>query len=1672
MRSIYKGGRKGFKAIADGLRKNRNAALSEVKSLSRYRNAAIEAAKLGLKGAGVIAPAIALTALEDGLDGSKANTYFSIVRNMAMMNQNYMLGKTYVTSKKLKIKLKQNEQREQLFKNIAEDAQLQYKSLLRMAKDTESVRGVVELFVKRLESLPQISEAHDVNGQIVMDTTILCLERLRKAFDSRVDTPPSKELVDSYGKKLLRPVEELNLSKETREAIIHDVIQGFVTNLTEEVTIDPNHRSIDKSTERITDLQAYEAFETKLKSLLKPNEELNADVSRAAAKALLDSLKKLPSATDRVMDMFNESLKKNELVKLLYDLKKKSVEDIKAVDLKRLNKLAVESMSRQIATELFQERYNRLREALGDGAIEIPTGREVIDLYVKKLENVPDVSSSIARDAIDAFLHNLTKKMGTDRINIIDESLSNLQDTFIERLRIVLGDAAHIDAGSAQAAAKAYYQALNSLTSGVRDTESLIRIFNEQINGNDQLVKALYEWKLKESTAESLSVGDINLLMRKVVESMSNDIASKLYDRFSKELGNDEIRKDFTKSYADRISRLVDTVDAKIAQDAAEAYLKSLRDILEVSDSKDVRRLGKMVDASMSDELAIELYRLKEQQSKGESSLKYDDLYAKLVESMRADLLYELYQHSNPKVKPNGQDDFGVYAKQLQRRDAAQSHFDGLILGKSDEMNNFNRQIANSVDDVLVYEFLRAKQDDAPKRETRTAREQFRDLYLKKMESVLKRNNVEHLSESIASTIGAEIDRETEFNRDRFDDIDDFDFDAGRAEIAKYLDRLVIDLHYKELINALKNRTWNTEGEFINSRTNFAQLTSKLEGICAKDFKAWLIKNRLLDVMSTEFLSHIYDDHVNGTDNADKIFEVADGEVDSIRKQIIDEYVRNLKNAIETGSNELPTGKRKVTQDEINSAAKKYVDRLREERKFGINEADAYDAIRSFLDRMDTELVNTALWKYFSESIEKMYVDARAALTIKDALDAGTEYLKNLKFDKAGQAQIPNRAMAVGISDTHAAVAVSGNNDVGLIILYTHDSYKELTSGQYFMQRDNKFIAQERVVASTDPIENKSILTEIHNKQESIKADNIEKLKEILNSDEGLVQLLDGNTSPDDLKKMMTDFVNNKINGGEWPSEKSLKDHIKASVKQRAQEINRQIEQLKTSLKQAERRRDDLYSKIIAEEGISELVKEMMTELNGVVEEIVEIGQQRDAAAVQKVDVDNLLKDNGITLKLRELESRLTPWEMSNCAEPHVISLFARSEDAFLGRPTLGEIQYMGTYKMPPNKPAEYFPRCDNCVISTGKVPYIITDESWANMIAEDRRTYEALREELNPYRSLVARSFLTFRQTNSPDLLSDKTKKRMANARQQHENKLNTYMGIASQHFARPELNRTEAKDSNSTRKTRSVSFNSEPILEENISLTIEKAAGDATPHSFTNSLFGWLNKGAEKAKGMLTSWRLSDNYDSKFENGDSLQQINISQIDTNGTIMLLDMLIRKTTGEKHIASNISTIREQDARGYAINIIEKFEQIVQKSARKSRISMRSLSIDFSEIQGEITKKIIGGKYDEISRVLSSNARKACVDNGTEHIRGMSEEKCNNFMVALDSELNALLNRSIPQLVTGKNDVSETEEQQRDSTTNDFINNASVSGHTVPVEGHSKSALNIESNVPGGRLLF
>ncbi|WP_353277467.1 ankyrin repeat domain-containing protein [Wolbachia endosymbiont (group B) of Villa cingulata] len=217
------------------------------------------------------------------------------------------------------------------------------------------------------------------------------------------------------------------------------------------------------------------------------------------------------------------------------------------------------------------------------------------------------------------------------------------------------------------------------------------------------------------------------------------------------------------------------------------------------------------------------------------------------------------------------------------------------------------------------------------------------------------------------------------------------------------------------------------------------------------------------------------------------------------------------------------------------------------------------------------------------------------------------------------------------------------------------------------------------------------------------------------------------------------------------------------------------------------------------------------------------------------------------------------------------------------------------------------------------------------------------------------------------------------------------------------------------------------------------EIAASSGTrPSSWTNGLFGWV----KSSIGELSS--------SKSEETSStpspILQVD-APTDVNGTIMLLDVLVRNVTGQKYISSVENSISLLEVQSYALNVTEGFEKVVRQAAKDSKISMHQLNIDFVEIQKEVTGKVMGSKFNEIPGILKSHIEKACLGRGAGKL---SSKKFDKFIAQFNKGLDVVLNQSIQQILhngDGTLEVGGAKKQQMSLEPQSYLSNASIQSH-------------------------
>ncbi|WP_264687673.1 ankyrin repeat domain-containing protein [Wolbachia endosymbiont (group B) of Erynnis tages] len=213
------------------------------------------------------------------------------------------------------------------------------------------------------------------------------------------------------------------------------------------------------------------------------------------------------------------------------------------------------------------------------------------------------------------------------------------------------------------------------------------------------------------------------------------------------------------------------------------------------------------------------------------------------------------------------------------------------------------------------------------------------------------------------------------------------------------------------------------------------------------------------------------------------------------------------------------------------------------------------------------------------------------------------------------------------------------------------------------------------------------------------------------------------------------------------------------------------------------------------------------------------------------------------------------------------------------------------------------------------------------------------------------------------------------------------------------------------------------------------------ARPSSWINNLFSWVKS---SVGGLLNSKPTLPEETSSTSS--PISQVD-AKMDVNGSIMLFDLLIRRVTGQKYISTVVQSISPLEAQGYALNIIEEFEKVVEQAGLKSGVSMHRLNIDYMGMQKEITRKVMSGKFDEVSGILSSYVEKACPGREAGCPGKLSEKRFNEFMAKFNKGLDVTLNQSIEQILHNGGDTLEVNNIEEQQGPRSYLNNTSIQGH-------------------------
>ncbi|APR97793.1 ankyrin repeat domain-containing protein [Wolbachia endosymbiont of Folsomia candida] len=219
----------------------------------------------------------------------------------------------------------------------------------------------------------------------------------------------------------------------------------------------------------------------------------------------------------------------------------------------------------------------------------------------------------------------------------------------------------------------------------------------------------------------------------------------------------------------------------------------------------------------------------------------------------------------------------------------------------------------------------------------------------------------------------------------------------------------------------------------------------------------------------------------------------------------------------------------------------------------------------------------------------------------------------------------------------------------------------------------------------------------------------------------------------------------------------------------------------------------------------------------------------------------------------------------------------------------------------------------------------------------------------------------------------------------------------------------------------------NATPVMVE------EKATSSATrTSSLINDLFGWV-KGS--IGGLFNSRSaLPENNTTQG----SLSQID-ARVNVDGTILLLDVFIRKVTGKKPISTEGQSISLLEAQGYASSITLGFDTLLKRTARSCGIQDNNSNFNPIEVQSTIVGQIRrNDKLSEISKTLYSSAKKAYPEF----------KQTDKFLDRLKNNLEEVLAEKEVELLVGKQkpiSVDKAKPAIQEDKPNTFLNDTSTS---------------------------
>ncbi|KAK9512205.1 hypothetical protein O3M35_000675 [Rhynocoris fuscipes] len=598
------------------------------------------------------------------------------------------------------------------------------------------------------------------------------------------------------------------------------------------------------------------------------------------------------------------------------------------------------------------------------------------------------------------------------------------------------------------------------------------------------------------------------------------------------------------------------------------------------------------------------------------------------------------------------------------------------------------------------------------------------------------------------------------------------------------------------------------------------------------------------------------------------------------------------------------------------------------------------------------------------------------------------------------EGDIPNTAIAVGITDKYIISAFSSNEAPGLVMYFNH---KKMSSPSILHEQFldvNLKIAGKKVALSDDSARNKYLMNSIEETRKGIIQKKIiqfaseeENFKNILASFPGMSDDIDNIIFS--LKTIIT--KNGYLIEGKNSLKNILSQPINKAIQKRTAEMRNYILEQNREYKN---KMDQLRNPIFKDR--HESLKEETRKLRDHIDEKKKELQKFE----KKIITERDKMVNSIWEKLEKYEEGFTFWSPINCAEPHVLSANARMEEILKGadssfKEKVSDIKFLGTYKV--RDSLLPFERCDHCKITTSHIKNIVTDPEWNEILngnllklANDKKTSSIQRLYfLLPYAAMLN----PFLQVNTGN--------------EHYRNDTNIKV--------------KRSLDSNSPKKWTM-------IENEDYKFTESSTSGAATNMPFITNLFSWLKRTYNDYVSNDENISHEQQFDNEgvFKNSHSLFDKRWEDmINVQSALLLANVFVAKffNTRLSFNTNHNDLINDTDALAHAINIVDRFENDVTRAAIEFQLPEKILTcLDFFEVQKLIMPKIISNRFQEIFDILNRYLISIYPDDKLNKYELINRK---NFFNKMTENINILMNNFFVEIF---------DENKSDQTVDSFEN--------------------------------